>query len=159
MALVYLLTGSNKGNCITLLKQAQVNIVQKVGNIIAYSKFYESEAWGKEDQANFVNQVLIVETLLAPLAVLKETQTIEDLLGRVRTEKWGSRTMDIDLLFYNDLRMDTERLTLPHPYLHQRRFTLVPLVALRKNLLHPVWKKTVKVLLEECEDELGVWVY
>ncbi|HEY0110251.1 MAG TPA: 2-amino-4-hydroxy-6-hydroxymethyldihydropteridine diphosphokinase, partial [Fibrella sp.] len=100
-----------------------------------------------------LNQILVVETDLSPDDVLAKTQAIEQKLGRSRAEKWAARVIDVDLLFYDDLIINAPTLTLPHPFLHQRRFTLVPLAELAPNLIHPVLKQTVLALLANCPDE------
>ena len=149
---LYLLLGANLGDPEqTFLAVCQL-VTNNIGPIAAQSALYETAAWGVTDQPAFLNQVLRVDTYLTPADVLAKTQAIEQQLGRVRAEKWGARTIDIDLLFYGDLILDTPMLTLPHPLLHQRRFTLVPLAELAPNLVHPVLKKTVCALLEACPD-------
>ena len=104
-------------------------------------------------RSTYLNQVLAVATYLTPAEVLEQTQAIEQRLGRVRAEKWGARVIDIDLLFYDDLILETPTLTLPHPLLHERRFTLMPLVEIAPDLVHPVFKKSVYQLLANCTDE------
>lgn len=156
---VYLLLGGNLGDRTSYLRQAQESIAAQVGDITAASELYETAAWGKTDQPNFLNQVLEVETLLQPEQVLQTINRIEQELGRVRLEHWGARVIDIDILFYDDLVLQTQRLTIPHPQLHLRRFTLLPLSELAPTLHHPVLGKSIADLLKQCPDELEVWLY
>lgn len=156
MADVYLLLGSNLGDRPAFLRAAHDRISRQVGSVQAASAVYETTAWGKTDQAAFLNQVLLVKTRLAPDQVLQETQAIERELGRVRKEKWTARVVDIDILFYGQQILHTPVLTIPHPHLHSRRFTLVPLAELAPDLMHPGLKKTVRELLETCPDPLEV---
>ena len=153
---LYLLLGANLGD----RKQTLVSVYQKVTNnvgvVTAQSALYETAAWGVTDQPAFLNQVLRVDTYLMPADVLAKTQAIEQQLGRVRAEKWGARTIDIDLLFYDDLILNTPTLTLPHPLLHKRRFTLIPLAELAPDLLHPILNMSVADLLTRCPDESEV---
>ncbi|QMW03365.1 2-amino-4-hydroxy-6-hydroxymethyldihydropteridine diphosphokinase [Spirosoma foliorum] len=151
--MIILLLGANLGDRTTILQRAVDLIVERVGSIVKQSGLYETAPWGVADQPAYLNQVLVVETVLTPEAVLNQTQVIEQELGRVRLEKWGARVIDIDILYYNQLILQTPRLIIPHPYLHQRRFTLVPLAEIAPTFVHPVLKKTTLELLEECEDK------
>ncbi|WP_187263878.1 2-amino-4-hydroxy-6-hydroxymethyldihydropteridine diphosphokinase [Pontibacter beigongshangensis] len=156
MADIYLLLGGNLGNRPAFLQQARESLAIEVGAITSSSRLYETAAWGKTDQPAFLNQVLRLRTELQPEQVLLAIHRIEQELGRERVEHWGARVIDIDILFYEDLVLQTQRLTIPHPQLHKRRFTLMPLVELAPELVHPVLQQTVKSLLENCEDALEV---
>jgi 2-amino-4-hydroxy-6-hydroxymethyldihydropteridine diphosphokinase len=159
MPKVYLLLGGNLGDRTLYLQQARENINGQVGPLTRSSKVYETAAWGKTDQPNFLNQVLEVQTELTPEKVLQSINSIEQELGRVRHEHWGARVIDIDILFYDNLVQQTQRLTIPHPQLHLRRFTLMPLAEIAPDLVHPVLSKSINQLLQECPDELEVWVF
>lgn len=156
MPSVYLLLGGNLGDRSSFIQKACVSVAEQVGPILQSSKLYETAAWGKTDQPAFLNQVIKVNTELSPEQTLQIINIIEHDLGRVRLEHWGSRVIDIDILFYNDLIMQTQRLTIPHPQLHHRRFTLKPLAEIAPDLVHPVLQQSVTKLLEQCEDKLEV---
>lgn len=147
------------GDRTSFLSQARESIASRVGSIRQNSGLYETAAWGKTDQPAFLNQVLEVETALPPEQVLRTINAIEQELGRQRHEHWGARVIDIDILFYDDMILQTQRLTIPHPQLHLRRFTLVPLVEIAPMLIHPVLGKHLSALLNECPDELKVRVF
>ena len=153
IAHVYLLLGANLGDKQHTFGLARRYVAELVGSISSISSLYETAAWGITDQPTYLNQVLAVATYLTPADVLIQTQAIEQKLGRVRTEKWGSRVIDIDLLFYDHLILETPTLTLPHLLLHERRFTLMPLIEIAPDLVHPVFKKSVYQLLASCTDE------
>ena len=153
---LYLLLGANLGDKQHTFGLARRYVAELVGSISSISSLYETAAWGVTDQPTYLNQVLAVATYLAPADVLTQAQAIEQKLGRVRTEKWGSRMIDIDLLFYDALILETPSLTLPHPLLHERRFTLMPLIEIAPDLIHPVFKKSVHQLLASCADEGNV---
>ncbi|WP_409150861.1 2-amino-4-hydroxy-6-hydroxymethyldihydropteridine diphosphokinase [Sphingobacterium sp. BS-2] len=153
---VYLLLGANIGNPIKQLEDAKVEIEDRIGEITLQSKIYESEAWGVENQPVFLNQVILLETELSANKVLNEILKIEILLGRIRGQRWGSRIIDIDILYYNEDIIHTEDLQVPHPYIQERNFTLIPLVEIAEDYLHPIFKKSNKELLEESTDQLKV---
>ncbi len=153
---VYLSLGSNEGDRVLWFKKALHQIEDCCGAIINKSSIYETAAWGKSDQPDFLNMVVLVATELQPLELLKTTQKIETLLGRKREIKWGPRTLDIDILFYNNLVSIIENLTIPHPFVHERRFTLLPMSEITPNYIHPVLNKTISELLEICPDRLSV---
>lgn len=159
MSEVYLLLGGNLGNRPSYLQDARKSIAAAVGPITQSSKLYETAAWGNTDQPAFLNQVLKVQTRLSPEQVLQKINAIEQELGRVRLEHWGARVIDIDILFYDQLVLQSQRLTIPHPQLHLRRFTLLPLVEIDSNLVHPLLHKTAGDLLEVCPDTLEVREY
>jgi 2-amino-4-hydroxy-6-hydroxymethyldihydropteridine diphosphokinase len=151
--MTYLLLGANLNDRVATLRRTVELIGERVGIVVQQSSLYETAPWGVVDQPAYVNQVLAVETMLAPEAVLAQTQGIEQELGRVRREKWGARVIDIDILYYDQRVLNTETLTVPHPYLHQRRFTLVPLAEIAPDFLHPVLLKTTTELLATCADK------
>lgn len=157
MAKVYLLLGGNQGDRFYSLNKATELIEQEVGNIIRMSSFYETEPWGFEHEDEFWNQVLVIESDLEPIEILNITQDIEARIGRVRKKnQYCERIIDIDILFYNDIVMDEERLTIPHPKIQERRFTLAPLAELDAEFIHPVSQKSVGQLLNDCKDLLKV---
>jgi 2-amino-4-hydroxy-6-hydroxymethyldihydropteridine diphosphokinase len=152
MARVVILTGSNRGEKAALLARAAEQVGERVGPIVRRSGVYESEPWGFSDPESFLNQVLVSETNLEPLEVLDRTQSIEKALGRVRkpdpphAPRYASRPIDIDLLFYDDLRLCSDRLTLPHPLIAEREFVLAPLREVMGDFIHPVYGKPIREL-------------
>ncbi len=155
---VFILLGSNEGDRILFLKKA-IQELESLGKLIQVSSIYETEPWGKMEQANFLNCVLEMQTTLSAENLLTQILSIENFLGRERKTKWQARTIDIDILYFGDEVIQTEHLQVPHPFLHQRRFTLVPLVEIAPDFLHPILKKTNQELLNECKDTLSVWLY
>lgn len=147
---VYLLLGSNLGNREEILSQAITAIQENVGLIISQSKYYETPAWGKTDQPDFLNIALEISTNLVPLMVLEKTQAIEQQLGRVRIEKWGARLIDIDIIFYGqEIIYIANHLNVPHPLMQERLFVLEPIAEIAPNFIHPVLEKSVAELLEK----------
>jgi len=146
----YLGLGSNIENRADYLKKAkdELEAVPEIA-ILRSSTIIETEPFGKTDQNNFLNCVLEIETDLNPRKLLQVCNKIEDKLGRVRDEKWGSRTIDIDILIYGDEINDSPKITLPHPGIHLRKFVLDSMVELCPNLVHPKLNKTIKKLHEE----------
>lgn len=154
MTTTYLLLGSNEGDRINWLQNAISEIEQQCGTIIKKSSLYETAAWGLEDQPDFLNRVIKLKTPHTPENLLACIQQIEQKLGRQRNVKWGQRTLDIDMLFYGARIIHTSYLTVPHPHLQERRFTLLPLQEIAPRMVHPVLKKTITTLLKECQDPL-----
>ncbi|GAB2822398.1 2-amino-4-hydroxy-6-hydroxymethyldihydropteridine diphosphokinase [Ferruginibacter profundus] len=156
MNIVYLLLGSNQNNPRKQLAKACSCISKQIGYIKRASGIYQTAAWGNTDQPDFLNQVLIVDTLLAAEATMQTILTIEEKMGRVRTKKNAPRIIDIDILFFNKEIIATKNLSVPHPQLQNRNFVLVPLNELSPNLKHPVLNKTIHQLLRISPDELTV---
>ncbi|MFN5345885.1 MAG: 2-amino-4-hydroxy-6-hydroxymethyldihydropteridine diphosphokinase [Bacteroidota bacterium] len=157
MNLATLLLGCNIGSCESTFIETLSSFEKKCGKIILQSSLYRTEPWGFSDQSDFLNQVVIIETFLTPLELLNETREIESELGRSRMIINGPRIIDIDILFYNDLEVITNDLIIPHPRLHLRKFTLIPLNEITPDYTHPSLKKTIAELLVECDDELNVF--
>jgi 2-amino-4-hydroxy-6-hydroxymethyldihydropteridine diphosphokinase len=136
-----------------LIKKAKDMIEQKIGTIEKESSVYETAPWGFESKQNFLNQVVVIRTSQLPKEVLKLCLEIEDELGRQRkSNHYESRTMDIDILFYDDDIIKENNLLIPHPKLHERRFTLEPLVEIAPDYIHPEIKKSLHAILLECKD-------
>ncbi len=153
---VYLLLGSNLGDREKYISKALELIRSEIGSITGLSSLYQTAAWGNTQQPDFVNQVVKVITNLNPQKLLNSVLVIESKIGRTRIEKWSARTIDIDILFYGDQVISLAELVVPHPYLHQRRFTLMPLIELDADLVHPVLKQTVTELYNQLDDNLSV---
>lgn len=152
-----LILGSNKGDTLKNLNEAKTLIETYAGNIALTSSVYQTSAWGNTDQPDFLNQAVCINTVLSPEKLLEVLLNIEQQLGRIRSEqKWEERTMDIDILFYNDEIIDQPNLKVPHPYMQERKFVLVPLSEILPQYIHPVLNKKINLLLEECEDVLNV---
>lgn len=156
MFISYLLLGSNLGDSRKYLHDASACIELKAGAITLKSSLYQTASWGKQDLPDFINQVICVQTDLLPKQLLKIILEIEIELGRQRVSRWGSRTIDIDILFYEDQILNDPDLTIPHPYLHERRFSLTPLHEIAPHVIHPVFNKSVGQLLGELSDSLLV---
>ena len=153
---LYLLIGGNEGNKFSNLKQAATNIEKFCGEIVHRSSFYETAPWGKMDQPSFLNQALLIQTSLDASSAMKTFLQIEEKMGRKRIEKYGSRIIDIDILFFNSEVINLPQLKIPHPEIPNRRFVLVPMDEIAPTFVHPVLNKTIHQLLKDCTDQLSV---
>ncbi|MFV0506064.1 MAG: 2-amino-4-hydroxy-6-hydroxymethyldihydropteridine diphosphokinase [Bacteroidales bacterium] len=154
-----LLLGGNIGDTRQTINSVHSKIEELVGNIVNASSLYTSEPWGFEAQQWFVNQALELESALTAEQVLQTTQQIEMDLGRIRianSTRFHSRPIDIDILFCDNHIINTPYLQLPHPMLHLRRFTLLPLAELMPNFIHPLLNLSIAELLDRCPDKGNV---
>jgi 2-amino-4-hydroxy-6-hydroxymethyldihydropteridine diphosphokinase len=156
MNISYLLIGGNQGDRLARLALARDLITNAGGQILIASALYETAAWGKRDQPDFLNQALEVGTSRDAQAWLLTLLDIEEQMGRRRAEKYGPRVIDIDILFFNNSIIREPGLSIPHPEIQHRRFALTPLEEIAPFLIHPVLHKTIRQLLAECTDPLAV---
>ncbi len=159
MERAFLLLGGNRGDRVGYQERSLALIREKCGTIEARSSLYETEPWGFQDDTPFINQVVVLRTTLSPQRLLRELKEIEHFLGRERGSRgprYESRVLDIDILFYGERCMETPELTIPHPRMHFRRFTLEPLNELAGDLVHPVLDQRIDQLLRDCPDPLRV---
>ncbi|NOY98014.1 MAG: 2-amino-4-hydroxy-6-hydroxymethyldihydropteridine diphosphokinase [Chloroflexi bacterium] len=150
MPTVYLALGTNLGDRLANLRAARNALAPDV-RVLAGSPVYETPPWGYADQPVFLNQVVRAETGLGPGALLTYLKKLETELGRTASFRYGPRRIDLDILFYDDLALETPALVIPHPRLHERAFVLVPLSDLAPDFRHPVLKKTVRELLKDVD--------
>ncbi len=148
----YLLLGSNIPPREVYFQKAKQLLAENDIAVIEESALYETAAWGKTNQANFLNQALKVSSGKAPLELLATIKQIEAQAGRQQREHWGQREIDIDILLASCGIFEHETLSIPHPQLHLRRFALMPLAEIAPNEAHPVFQADVKTLLSSCED-------
>jgi 2-amino-4-hydroxy-6-hydroxymethyldihydropteridine diphosphokinase len=149
---VYLALGSNLGDRLANLKQAIDSLTPQM-EVKAKSSVYETPPWGYEDQPNFLNQVVKAKTYLDPEPLLKHLKRLEVALGRQASFPNGPRLIDMDILFYDDLILNTSSLVIPHPRLHERGFVLLPLTELSPDLVHPLIKKSAREMAAACDVE------
>ena len=151
---VFLGIGGNIGNKQQNFTKVEDLIEKRLGKILLKSSVYETPPWGFNAEENFWNQVLLIKTKFLAEELLWRTKEIEDQFYRQeRDVRYSSREMDIDMLYYDDIFMETDKLILPHPRLHQRKFVLVPLVEIAPDFKHPLFRLTSMQMLENCKDE------
>jgi len=155
--IVYLSLGSNIGDRFAHLKQAVSSLPPQM-TVKTKSKVYETPPWGYTEQGQFLNQAVMATTYLEPEPLLKHIKRLEIALGRKETFDNGPRLIDIDILFYDDLILDTPPLVIPHAHLHERGFVLVPLTDIASDFVHPLEKKSIREMMELC-DTSGIVQY
>jgi len=152
----FIILGSNMGNKMAHLQMAiELMNLQNI-SLIQQSSIYKTDAWGNTDQDDFYNQVIEVATELSAKILLQTLLDIETKMGRTRNQKWEARIIDLDILYFNNEVIDTEKLKVPHPYLHVRKFTLIPLSEIAAYYIHPIFNKTNAELLTNCSDRSEV---
>jgi 2-amino-4-hydroxy-6-hydroxymethyldihydropteridine diphosphokinase len=158
---IFIALGTNQGDRELNLLRAVAEIGRLTATrITSLSSFYDTQPVGEVNQENFLNAVLKLESAFPPQGLLAELQRIETaVFRRVRTIHWGPRPIDLDILFYGDLIVAEEELTIPHPRLHERRFVLVPLAEIAPDFIHPVLKKSVRKLLKNLKTDERVEKY
>tara|TARA_B100000902_G_scaffold302663_1_gene290688 strand:+ start:38015 stop:38503 length:489 start_codon:yes stop_codon:yes gene_type:complete len=157
--IIYIQIGSNIGDRYQNINKSIYLIEKMIGPISNCSSIYESSAWGLESQSPFLNCVIKIDSKLSPEETLKKSQMIEKKIGRVKTIKWGKRIIDVDILFYNNDIIKNKNLIIPHPYIHKRKFVLIPLKEIANDLIHPIKNKNIEELYNDCNDEGNVELY
>ena len=153
MSKAFLLLGSNIGDRMAHLKEAIQKTGEVCGKIVQTSSVYETAPWGFLNQGAFLNQVVVLETNYTPKTLIQQLLAIETEIGRIREFKLGPRIIDIDILLFDSEIINDSILTVPHPELSKRRFALIPLAEVAKDMCHPILKKSIKLILSECKDE------
>ena len=155
--IAYIGIGSNLGDKLQNYEKAISEIVKiDRHRFLAKSSLFKTQPMGYTAQDWFVNGVIKIETDLEPHELLQALKTIESQLGRAKTFRWGPRTIDLDILFFDDIEIQTEELQIPHPSIQDRGFVLIPLAEIDRNLVHPTLKKTVQEFLENLKEDQGV---
>lgn len=155
MAVAYLLVGGNLNNTVEKFDRLKDMLQNQIGKILCSSKLYQSAPWKFKSLHSFVNQAIAIQTELNPEELLDKTQDIEESFGRKRNNsgQYEDRSMDIDIIFYDNEIINKENLYIPHPRMHLRNFVLKPLKEIAPTYLHPALKKTITELFLECEDK------
>ncbi|MCH7415677.1 2-amino-4-hydroxy-6-hydroxymethyldihydropteridine diphosphokinase [Belliella sp. R4-6] len=156
MRQVILIIGGNVGDRMALLSEAKSKLMFKIGQLKDKSAVYETQAWGGKSKGDYLNQILIFETDFEAEYILDIALKVEKELGRERDVKWGNRTMDIDILYFGEEIINKPNLIVPHPYISERRFVLVPLEEVLPDFVHPKFHLTNKELLRKCTDSCNV---
>ena len=157
MNIAFLLIGSNLGNRKMYLQKAVQMVEERCGKVVNQSACYETAAWGFTNQPSFYNQALELETQFSPEHLMLTLLDIEERMGRIRLEKLGPRVIDLDILLFNNLIVNSVLVTIPHPHLTERRFALTALHDIAETIFHPITKTTIHELLVHCNDTLDVY--
>ncbi len=153
MSKVYLSLGSNKGNRSVLINKATDEIEKKIGIIISRSSMYQSKSWGFNSN-DFYNICLLIDTDIEPKSLLINLKKIEKSMGREDIDgSYSDRFIDIDILFYDNIIIDSEDLKIPHPKIEIRKFVLVPMLEIADDYMHPILNKTINELDNDCDDQ------
>jgi 2-amino-4-hydroxy-6-hydroxymethyldihydropteridine diphosphokinase len=154
---VFLSLGSNVGDRSFNLAKGLEMIGQRTGQVVLQSGIYETEPWGCETQLTFYNQVVKLDTKLGPIDLLEAIHDTEMKLGRdPEAPRFSDRVLDIDILFFGNLVVKLPELVIPHPFLQERKFVLVPFAEISPGTEHPIFQKTISQLLSECTDEAKI---
>lgn len=148
--------GSNKGDKKRFIDSAIQKLNTQLGKVVVCADLFTTAAWGKEDQDAFLNTAIIVKTIYSPLMCFKIIKEIEQQLGRKSTEHWGPREIDIDILLFNHLVLESKILTIPHAEMHHRNFVMIPSAQIASKWVHPKLKQTIGSLAHACTDPLSV---
>ncbi|MEI8142280.1 MAG: 2-amino-4-hydroxy-6-hydroxymethyldihydropteridine diphosphokinase [Chitinophagia bacterium] len=154
---VYLMIGGNIGNRLDNLENARNSIDKRCGPIQTHSSIFETEAWGFKDQPAFYNQALCIETILTPHDLMDMLLKIEASMGRERLIPLGPRTIDLDIIYYNQTIIESPGLIIPHPRLADRNFVLAPLAEIAPDFVHPILQKTNLQLYKATKDSSVVY--
>lgn len=155
----YILLGSNQDDPKVNLEIARAFIEAQVGKIRSQSSLYNTEPWGLKSQPVFINQAIIVDTPLNAIDVLSRCLTFQYTMNADKPLKFGPRIIDVDIIFFNEEIIDTDKLIVPHPRMHERNFVLIPLAEIAGDYLHPIFKKTIRQLQIDCDDTCEVGLY
>lgn len=159
MTSVVILLGTNLGNRLLNLKKADLEISQRIGLVLMRSMIYQTKPWGNTEQDDFLNQVLVIDSSKKANEILAALLEIELEMGRKRTKQWEPRIIDLDILYFGDEIIETKDLKIPHPFIQERRFTLIPLAEILPAMIHPVFKQTNYDLLLQTTDHSSVIIY
>ena len=160
MKKIYLGIGSDLGDRMHNLREAVRMIGESAGEVLCSSRIYETDPWGFSSESRFLNMAIEIESIHSPSDLLERILLIEFALGRIRSGKnYSSRVIDIDILFYGDEIISDGTVEIPHPRLHERRFVLVPMSDIAPGLYHPVRKRTIRELLDDCDDTGMISLY
>jgi 2-amino-4-hydroxy-6-hydroxymethyldihydropteridine diphosphokinase len=155
--IAYIGIGSNLGEKLNQCEKAISEILKTdCHKLLAKSSLFKTQPIGYTSQDWFINGVIKIETNLEASELLRTLKTIESHLGRTEIFRWGPRTIDLDILFFDDAEIHTEELQIPHPFIQERQFVLIPLAEIDRYLIHPVFKKTVQELLNNLKEDQGV---
>lgn len=155
----YLHLGSNQGDRNEFLQKALQLISEKIGTINLKSNIYETEPWGMKEQENFLNMAIEVKSTKSPEDVIQSIKSIESSLGSSKSVKWGPRNIDIDVLYCDDLIIESSEITIPHPHIQDRNFVLIPLLEIAGDFTDPVHKMTIDELYDICKDTGEVFIF